>query len=274
MLTLTVRLVVVLTALATATMSLTAVSHADHYHPPTELLGDGPTPIPLKNAAMIKETDGGFRYIAGQQDSHLTVTIADGKLRFEDTGTAELREIPSSCQRQRRPRGIAALCTIPAKFHDAHGWFVEIWPRLGDDYVDGSALPSTVRFWVLADAGRDTVFAGAGDDFVNGAQDTDRVCGQRGPRLAPHRHRQRPDLGWRGRRLPLGRAGRQRRHVAAGTGTTRCSAATTTTCSTATPSEGDAEYDVLNCGGGQRQALLRLPGESAKVKDCETGTRF
>jgi Ca2+-binding RTX toxin-like protein len=58
--------------------------------------------------------------------------------------------------------------------------FLEVWPRLGHDFVDGSTLPATLRLWVLADAGNDTVYGGAGDDFVNGAHDTDRVWGGAG----------------------------------------------------------------------------------------------
>jgi hypothetical protein len=154
------------------------VAHAD-YQPPTELMGDGGPVRPLKDAAMIERTEGGLRYIAGQQDSHLTVTVTNGKVRYVDTGTAELREIPSFCRRESVTTGIAALCTIPAAF-DQGTMFLEVWPRLGDDFVDGSTLSSRFRFWVLADAGFDTVRAGDGDDFVNGAQDNDRAWGGAG----------------------------------------------------------------------------------------------
>lgn len=166
-------------AACAATASITAVSHAE-YRPPTELMGDGGPVIPLKNAAMIQKTDGGYRYIAGQQNSNITVTAADGKLRLVDTGTRELRDIPSSCSRRSVPQGISAVCTIPSKFDGAAKMFVEVWPRLGNDVVDGSALSSEFRFWVLADAGFDTVYGGAGNDFVNAAQDADRVWGGAG----------------------------------------------------------------------------------------------
>ncbi len=173
-----VRFFLVLAAFA-ATTSMTAIAHADYY-PPTELLGDGGPVIPLKDAAMIEWTPGGWRYIAGQQDSHLTVTIANGKVRYADTGTEELRTIPTACKRQAVPMGIAATCWIPPKFTETNRMFLEVWPRLGDDYVDGSTLSAKYRFWVLADAGFDTVYGGDGDDFVNNAQDDDHAWGAAG----------------------------------------------------------------------------------------------
>ncbi len=159
-------------AVATVATATTAVSQAD---PPTELLGDGGTPIPLKNAAMILKTTDGLRYIAGQQDSNLTITEVDGKLLYVDTGTRELRSIPALCIEQPATKGIAVLCRIPAKFVDADEMFLEVWPRLGDDVIDGSTLPAKFRMWVLADAGADVVHTGAGNDFINGAQNNDRV---------------------------------------------------------------------------------------------------
>ena len=172
-----VRFFLVLAAFA-ATTSMTAIAHADYY-PPTELMGPGPV-IPLVNAAMIEWTPGGWRYIAGQQDSHLTVTIANGRVRYVDTGTAELRTIPKACKRQAVPHGIAATCWIPPKFTETNRMFLEVWPRLGDDFVDGSTLSAKYRFWVLADAGFDTVYGGDGDDFVNNAQDDDHAWGAAG----------------------------------------------------------------------------------------------
>lgn len=163
--------------LVAVTASITSVSHAD-YQPPTALMGGG-TFIPLPDAAMIVRTEGGFRYIAGQQDSHLTVTAADGKLSFADTGTEKLKDIPRACTRQSVTEGIAAVCRIPAKFADME-MYVEVWPRLGDDFVDGSTLSDAFRLWVLADAGLDEVHGGAGDDFVNGAHDRDRAWGGAG----------------------------------------------------------------------------------------------
>ena len=170
------RFLLVLTACA-ATTSMTPGAQA---LPPTELLGTGGPVIPLKNAAMIDRTPDGYRYVAGQQNSHLKITKVDGKLLYRDTGTRELRGIPGSCSRRSVATGIAALCTIPAKFDAGNKMFLEVWPRLGNDVVDGSTLPASLRLWVLADAGSDTVLGGAGDDFVNGAQDADRVWGRGG----------------------------------------------------------------------------------------------
>ncbi|HZJ05934.1 MAG TPA: calcium-binding protein [Nocardioidaceae bacterium] len=156
---------------------MTGVSQA---LPPTELTGDGGPVTPLKNAAMITKTDVGYRYIAGQQNSRLTITTVDGKLRYVDKGTRELRKIPKSCSRQAVSKGISALCNIPAKFGGGNKMFLEVWPRLGDDFVDGSTLTATFRLWVLGDRGDDTVLGGDGDDFVNGAQDNDKAWGGAG----------------------------------------------------------------------------------------------
>ena len=165
-------------AAGAATTAVTSPAHAD-YQPPLALYGQFGPAIPLVNAAMIVKTPGGLRYIAGQQDTDLTVTEVDGKLLFVDTGTRELRDIPGGCARLRVDKGIGALCSIPSEFAEGE-MYLEIWPRLGDDRVDGSTLPARYRMYVLADAGFDVVRTGAGDDFVNGAQDDDRVWGGAG----------------------------------------------------------------------------------------------
>jgi hypothetical protein len=144
--------------------------------PPTELMGDGPTPIPLKNMAMIQNTEWGIRYIAGQQDSRLTITYAAGVMTFVDLGTQKWRSVPKRCTTvEGVVQGVMATCTIPDKW--AKGSFVQVWPRLGDDVVDGSTLPAQFRLWVLTDEGDDVVWAGPGDDFVNGAKGADSVHG-------------------------------------------------------------------------------------------------
>src|SRR3954451_21864609 len=48
-------------------------------------LGSAGAVIPLKNAAIIDRTNSGYRYQAGQQDSHLVITRVSGGLRFVDT---------------------------------------------------------------------------------------------------------------------------------------------------------------------------------------------
>lgn len=172
------RFVLALTAsvAALSILSLTPVAHAD---PVTELTGDGPKVIPLKNMAMVTKTKWGLRYTAGQQDGHLTVTYsyADGTIRFADTGTEKWRTLSKLCTKERVDVGVAASCRLPSSYRDGRTMFVEIWPRLGDDYVDASSMPAEFRMWVLADQGDDTVYTGAGDDFVNGASGDDTVFG-------------------------------------------------------------------------------------------------
>ena len=176
MLSLAARLVAVLATLAAA-LSVASVSHAE-YQPPEEITPeDGPV-VPLKNAAMIVRTEGGLRYIAGQQNTRLTVTMPTyNKIRLADTGTAELRKYPGICQKKRATDGIAAVCTIPQKFIDADSMFLEIWPRLGNDVVDGRTLPDLIRMWMLMDTGSDKLLGGAGRDFANGGAGNDRARG-------------------------------------------------------------------------------------------------
>jgi serralysin len=174
------RLTLAVAALGAVTVSgaaLPGAAQAAGGEPPKALLGNGPKPIPLKNAAMILRTEWGYRYIAGQQHSDLTVRLVDGNLVYSDRGTRELRDIPGTCNRRSVDVGIQAVCSVPAQYDSPNSMFLEIWPRLGDDAIDGSSLPSTFRMWVLGDRGRDVVRTGAGNDFVNGAQDADKVWG-------------------------------------------------------------------------------------------------
>lgn len=150
-------------------------------HPPV-MLGPGDAQVHgIKDKALIRMSKYGFVYIAGQQNSHLTVTYGetDNTLRYVDTGTKRLGTIPKACTRQKAARGIAVTCTIPAKF-TGKTMFVQVWVRLGSDVVDGRTLPHRFRLWTLADAGRDVVYGGDGNDFVNGAMDGDRVYGGKG----------------------------------------------------------------------------------------------
>ena len=148
--------------------------------PPIVLNGSGPTPIPLKNMAMIQDTEWGPRFIAGQQKSKLTVTVSGtDTITFRDRTTKSWKVgkqyMPKHCTKKHVKRGIKATCTILPEFQD--GMFVQVWPRLGNDRIDGSTLPSWVRFWVLTDKGDDVVWGGAGADFVNGGQGADTVHG-------------------------------------------------------------------------------------------------
>jgi len=147
--------------------------------PPTELVGKG-TAIPLNNKAMILDSKWGPVYSAGQQKSRLKVTVSGtDTITFRDKGIDGWKPgreyFPRHCKKQRVKTGIKATCTILSQFKD--GMFVQIWPRLGNDRIDGRTLPSWVRFWVLTDKGDDTVWGGAGDDFVNGYTGDETVYG-------------------------------------------------------------------------------------------------
>lgn len=152
------------------------------YDFPTELMGEGEGPdgtgvIPLKNKAMIDRTEHGYRYRSGQQDGHLVVTLTAEGLHFADSGTASFRSLGDGCSPRKASVGVAAVCAMPEGVTESQPLLLEIWPRLGNDYTDGSTLPATVAMAVLADAGNDVVRLGAGPDFANGAQDRDRIFG-------------------------------------------------------------------------------------------------
>lgn len=147
-------------------------------HPPT-MLGPGDANVSdLGGAAVIRMSDYGYVYISGKHNSHLKVTYVEGRnaLRYRDTRTERLKSIHDRCQREQVEVGISVVCTIPPRFRDTR-MFVQVWPRLGNDYVDGRTLPRKFRLWVLADAGQDVVYGGAGNDFVNAAKGDDRVYG-------------------------------------------------------------------------------------------------
>lgn len=146
-------------------------------YPYTTVL-DGQFPfVALPGMAMITRTDYGYRYQAGQQSSHLTVTQVPGALRFADTGTQSWKSLDPACHRIAALKGVAAECTVPTSVSASSPMLVEIWPRLGDDYVDTTTLPAAFQVTVLADAGRDVIHLGAGNDFVNGAAGEDQVWG-------------------------------------------------------------------------------------------------
>lgn len=155
-------------------------AQADQSLPPTELLGDSGPVMPLKDKARIIQSKWGYRFIAGQQDSHITITPVDDGLLYTDTGTKKWRDLAPGCTKRKADKGIAAWCALPKKYRGDTTMFLEVWPRLGNDFVDGSTLPAKYRLWTLADAGNDEVHGGAGDDFTNGAQNNDVVYGNDG----------------------------------------------------------------------------------------------
>lgn len=145
-------------------------------HPRTEITPAYGTVMPMKNLSRIVIDEWGYKYISGQQNSRLTITEDNGGLLYVDTGTAKWRDLPSTCEKRKVKQGISAWCAIPDKFA-GQTMFLEVWPRLGSDWIDGSGLSKTFRLWVLADKGRDRVWGGAGDDFTNGAQGLDHIWG-------------------------------------------------------------------------------------------------
>ncbi len=136
--------------------------------------------VPLKDQAIINRTANGYLYRAGQQDSNLTVTETDGRLRFVDTGTRSWKWLPKTCERLDVARGVGASCLVPTRFSLAEPMLVEIWPRLGNDVVDTRALPAQFDVSFLGDEGNDVAYLGPGNDFVNGAQDADKAYGGEG----------------------------------------------------------------------------------------------
>ena len=133
--------------------------------------------VPLKNEALLNRTTHGYLFRAGQQDSNLTMTHTDGRLRFVDTGTESWKWLPKACTQLDVPQGVGASCAIGIKFTDAGPMLVEVWPRLGNDVVDSTALPALFDVSFLGDRGDDVAYLGAGNDFFNGAQDADRGYG-------------------------------------------------------------------------------------------------
>ena len=133
--------------------------------------------IPLKNQAMITKAKGGYLFRAGQQDSHLVITRVTGGVRFADSGTARWKSLPAACHRQQVRTGIAAVCNVPGTVSRSHPMTLQLWTRLGDDYIDGRSLSAAFRLSVLADAGNDVVYGGAGNDILSGGPGNDTIYG-------------------------------------------------------------------------------------------------
>lgn len=149
------------------------------YEYTTELLGEGVF-IPLKDKAMLTRTTHGYLFRTGQQDSHLVLTRVKRGLRFVDRGTARFVKLSGACRERSVKVGVAAVCRVPTDISVRQPLLVEVWPRLGDDFTDGSTLPATIALTVLADGGNDVALLGAGPDFFNGASGRDRVSGGAG----------------------------------------------------------------------------------------------
>ena len=135
------------------------------------------TVIPLKNEAIINRTTHGYIFRAGQQHTDLTMRYADGRLRFVDKNTASWKWLPKACKRLAVPQGVGASCVLGSKFTASAPMLVEVWPRLGNDVIDSTALPALFDVSFLGDRGDDVAYLGRGNDFINGAQDADRGFG-------------------------------------------------------------------------------------------------
>jgi Ca2+-binding RTX toxin-like protein len=151
-----------------------------HAGPPyrfkTELMGEF-SDVRIRDAVFLTREKHGYRFWAGGQDNHLVITRADGKLRFRDTGTKSIRKLAPACHRHTARPGILAVCRIPTGISERRPLLVEVWPRLGNDFVDASTLPATFAVTVLGDEGRDVARLGAGPDFFNGHSPRDAVWG-------------------------------------------------------------------------------------------------
>ena len=155
-----------------------------HAGPPypfvTELMGEPGTAEPLKNQAVIDKSRHGYQFRSGQQNGHLVVAPVSGGIRFADRNTEAWKKLAPACNRQKVAVGVAAVCKVPGGVTKSAPLLVEIWPRLGNDFTDASALPATVAATVLGDRGKDTAYFGAGDDFFNGFTGNDVVRGGAG----------------------------------------------------------------------------------------------
>jgi Ca2+-binding RTX toxin-like protein len=136
--------------------------------------------VPLKNEALLNKIKQGYLFRGGQQDNNLTITHTDGRVQFVDTGTASWKWLPKACTELDVPQGVGASCKIGRKFSTAAPMLVEVWPRLGNDVLDSTALSDFFDVSYLGDKGDDVAYFGAGDNFFNGAQDSDRGYGGSG----------------------------------------------------------------------------------------------
>jgi hypothetical protein len=171
------RIIITLFVALVAGLTL-GVSSATADHPPL-MLGPGDAGVSdMGGSAIIRYSKFGPVYISGKHDQHLTVKWVQSRhsIRFRDTRTGRFKSLPDRCQRERVKTGISAVCKVPPRFNSQR-MYIQVWPRLGNDYTNGSTLPSRFRLWALVDAGNDVVYGGDGADFVNGAKGNDRIYG-------------------------------------------------------------------------------------------------
>ena len=130
--------------------------------------------------ATITKTSYGYYYDAGQQDTHLVLSLVNGRVRFADTHTDVIRSKPNGCNKKRARAGSVVVCRVPGNVSARNPMTLRVFTRLGNDNVKSTALPPAFKLYMLADAGRDVVRAGPGNDFINGAQNRDRMWGGAG----------------------------------------------------------------------------------------------
>lgn len=227
-------------------------------HPVTELVGQYDLPKLGNREVLLTVSKFGFRYVGGGVDNDLSVSEVDGEVLYVDRAATAWKSLPSSCRRVPVERGVAAQCRVPAKFQDRR-MFLEVYPRLGDDRVDGSTMSSRFRMWVLVDEGDDTIAMGAGDDFANGAFDDDTVSAGAGDDWVRVGDGRNSIDGGPGRDYLVGgkdrdviRGGDDADSVYGGSGRDRI--------------RGDDGADVLD-GGPGRDTALRDRGD--RVRKCE-----
>ncbi|WP_223163605.1 calcium-binding protein [Nocardioides humilatus] len=158
-----------------------AVSPAAADHPPL-MLGPGDAGVSdMGGSAIIRYSKFGPVYISGKHSQHLTVKWVESQhaIRFRDTRTGRFKSLPDRCTREKVKVGLSAVCKVPPRFNKQK-MYIQVWPRLGNDFTDGRTLPARFRLWVLTDAGNDVTYGGDGADFVNGAKGNDRIYGGAG----------------------------------------------------------------------------------------------
>lgn len=125
--------------------------------------------------ASLRRVKSGYYFDSWGQNNKTVVTLVDGRLKFRDPRAVRWHKLSRSCRNIRVRRGVAASCRVPRSVTPADPMTITLEMRLGDDFVDTTALGAEFEANVLADAGRDEVRTGTGDDFVNGAFDHDLI---------------------------------------------------------------------------------------------------
>jgi hypothetical protein len=166
--------------------------------------------------ATITKVPLGYYYDAGQQNTHLVVTRVKHGLRYVDRHTDVLRSKPDSCDRKHAKVGLVVVCHVPSDVSARNPMRVKVFTRLGNDYVDTSALPAAFRLYGLCDQGDDTYIGGKGNDFINGAPGRDHVSGGAGDDLVRGGLNHDLVLGGTGNDTVTGLDGPDKVHGAAG----------------------------------------------------------